>query len=1326
MTTKLIKLLVLLPLVICSLNTYASHVPGGNVTYECVGPNQYLVTLTLFEDCGSAFLTNSNQTIQMSNDCNLTNPTVSLPNTIFQEDVSQLCPTATSECDGGTLPGIYMHQWQGIVTLPGPCDTWTFGYSSCCRNTTTNLSGQPGYYWEATMNSQTEPCNTSPVISNPAVPYVCVGQAVCFNLGVVEPDGHTLAYSLVDALSGAGTPVTYNAGYSGAAPISGVNIDPITGQIDFTPTAAGNYVFAVLIEEFNAAGDLVGTIIHDVQFEVVNCANQILDCNSSGAMANITGSVFQTGPNTIQMCEGNTFNFDLQFDDLDNTDSLEIITNLNAVLPGATITQVHPNAPTDYSVVNLNIGWTPPPGSANWNTIFSITVNDNACPVSGQQTFVYNIDVVGRTYTNPDTTICQGQSVPLEAFNGGTFNWNVLSGDPINIGTNFSCTPCFDPTATPSTTTTYEVISDLSGNCVNRDTVTITVVPDFTYNLTQTSANTCLYDPVAINTTVTPGGAGYSYDWTPNNFLDNNAIANPTATITSPGAYTYYLDITSPNGCVKQDSIQLVIASAVSPVIDILASDTTACGGPVSLDVWFDTTVTSAGITDNFDAGPDALMWSNIENGLSATTGCGTMTGTGDALTFDSNGGERRAETVAFNSAPCTTIDFCLIIGNNITVSAPCENADVNESVELQYSIDGGATWILIQLYDQADWDTGGPYAGVWQCFSVPIPAAAQTGNTMFRWVQPSFSACTGCDNWSLDDVSVNCASISSYDYAWTPNSNITSSTIQNPDVEPITPTMYYVTVTDSANGCTAQDSIHIGACPPCPMPAITVAPISCNGVLDGSITATPTGVDGPPWNFIWTDVTTGVTLQTNPTATGADILTGLGPGTYNIEIIDTNACTRDTTITLTEPPAIVLTLSDTTICQNGTATLSATALGGNGGPFVYNWTGVGTGSPTVNPIANACYELIVDDVNGCSSASDSICVTLHDTLTLTLNATAPGTCPGGNVDLSSAASGGNGGPYTFNWTENGTFTGSGPNITVAPNDTSSYCLTIQDGCETSPSTVCIDVNVYPIPAFNFTVDDDNGCYPHSVNFINYTDTSYLASSDWNFGDGTTGNGHAPNHTYNVEGLYDVNYSIVTNEGCTKDTTITGMITAHGYPTAAFTFGPQPTNFFDANITFTDGSTNAVLFDWEFGTNGNLGNSNLQNPYFEFPNNEPGNYDVELVVTNAHGCQDSTTGIVVIDGIFTCYAANAITPNGDQINDVFQVYGEGIDITNFDLKIFDRWGQIVFETTDMNQTWDGNVNGHKSETEIYVWKIKTKTLYGGEKKEFVGHVTVIR
>ena len=108
-----------------------------------------------------------------------------------------------SECNGGSFPGVYMHVWQDTITLPGTCDSWTFAFEDCCRNSSSNLTGTGNdYYWETVLNSNTSPSNSSPVITSQPIPYYCINQPVIYNFGVYEPDGDSLHYSLINAMTG--------------------------------------------------------------------------------------------------------------------------------------------------------------------------------------------------------------------------------------------------------------------------------------------------------------------------------------------------------------------------------------------------------------------------------------------------------------------------------------------------------------------------------------------------------------------------------------------------------------------------------------------------------------------------------------------------------------------------------------------------------------------------------------------------------------------------------------------------------------------------------------------------------------------------------------------------------------------------------------------------------------------------------------------------------------------------------------------------------------------------------------------------------------------
>lgn len=175
----------------------ASHLPGGDIEYQCVGPNQYILKATFFVKCPSSLGTTIN--INRTNTCGLTNTAIPLTCYVCKQEVSQLCPQdlPNSKCNGGTLPGVYMYKYQSqVVTIP-PCDSWTFSYSLCCRNTTVNVTGTPTFYVETKMYSQTEPCNTTPSWTAQPIPYYCVNQPVTHNWGIVEPDGHTMIFQLV-------------------------------------------------------------------------------------------------------------------------------------------------------------------------------------------------------------------------------------------------------------------------------------------------------------------------------------------------------------------------------------------------------------------------------------------------------------------------------------------------------------------------------------------------------------------------------------------------------------------------------------------------------------------------------------------------------------------------------------------------------------------------------------------------------------------------------------------------------------------------------------------------------------------------------------------------------------------------------------------------------------------------------------------------------------------------------------------------------------------------------------------------------------------------
>ena len=551
----------------------ASHISGGDITYRCIGPNQYEFTVKLFRDC-EGITAPTSLTVYFDNDCGLTDPAgVScsrVNNPITGEDhtdISQLCATdiPNSTCNGGNLPGMELYEYTGTVTFPAACDSWTIYYTTCCRNAAIVNLDDPDFYGtqlSATINSVTAPCNSSADFTAHPIPYVCVNIPVNYNFGVVEPDGDSVVYSFIDATeSYPAINLTYMPGYSPTNPIQGITLDPNTGQLTFTPTTLGNFVVVVQATEYDVNGNIVGQTFRDIQFVVQNCNNQVVDA-ASLSITNSTGDGSITGQKEFQACEGDNFCFDIVIEDPDAGDSLFVTSNIQNILPNATLTY------TGLNPITATICGTVQGGANTFNPI-NFDVRDNACPVVGLAAFSVVLRVIRSTATNQDTTICMGDSVQFNVTGGSNFTWTSISGDPINVGTNFSCNNCPNPIANPSTTTTYVVSSDLVGGCSSNDTVTVTVAPNFTYQLNQSATASCQATPVDFEVIPNPAG-NYTYDWSPGDMLSDSTSANPTMTPTQSGLLIFDLQITSDLGCIKNDQLQVNVSQGVKPALDVM------------------------------------------------------------------------------------------------------------------------------------------------------------------------------------------------------------------------------------------------------------------------------------------------------------------------------------------------------------------------------------------------------------------------------------------------------------------------------------------------------------------------------------------------------------------------------------------------------------------------------------------------------------------------------------------------------------------------------------------------------------------------------------
>jgi len=136
--------------------------------------------------------------------------------------------------------------------------------------------------------------------------------------------------------------------------------------------------------------------------------------------------------------------------------------------------------------------------------------------------------------------------------------------------------------------------------------------------------------------------------------------------------------------------------------------------------------------------------------------------------------------------------------------------------------------------------------------------------------------------------------------------------------------------------------------------------------------------------------------------------------------------------------------------------------------------------------------------------------------------------------------------------------------------------------------------------------------------------------------------------------------------------------------------------------------------------------STVTNPNHTYPS-EVFNYNVTLIANNTDNCPDSTTISINIQDELIYYIPNTMTPDGDKFNETFQpVFSAGVDIYSYSMYIYNRWGELLFESHDMKKGWDGTYGGQIVQDDTYVWKIIFKETTSDKKIMRVGHINVLK
>lgn len=452
-------------------------------------------------------------------------------------------------------------------------------------------------------------------------------------------------------------------------------------------------------------------------------------------------------------------------------------------------------------------------------------------------------------------------------------------------------------------------------------------------------------------------------------------------------------------------------------------------------------------------------------------------------------------------------------------------------------------------------------------------------------------------------------------------------------------------------------------------------------------------------------------------------------PGTYTVThtVAAGGGCSSTFTqdiLVLANPTAIFTTSA---ACEGQSVTFTSTSLAGGSPISTVNWYfgdgTTGSGTPTNHTYASSGTYNVELEITSLAGCFDSLIVPI--TINPVPNAafTNNVVCLGDTVsfeDLSTISSG-----SITNWQWNfgdgtGTSSAQHPMYTyTVQNDTFAVSLVVTSdaGCT---DTLVQNVLTLPIVDFNFAPDVVNGCQPLMVNF---SDNSTMASGTivgwvWNFDDGNFSFQPNPTHVYINDGQYYVTLTVTTSHGCTYTDSLLYPITVYPQPVAGFNIDPVITSIFEPDVQFEDLSTDAMYWEYDFG---DYNYSNASSPEHHYT--APGTYNVMQIVTNSYGCSDTIVHPLTILEESTFFVPNSFTPNGDGLNELFFPSGSGI----LDLKfyVFDRWGELIFQTTKLNDGWDGTYKGWSVKSDVYVWKAIVTDL-NNDVKEYYGHVTVVR
>ncbi|MES2764144.1 MAG: gliding motility-associated C-terminal domain-containing protein [Bacteroidota bacterium] len=864
-------------------------------------------------------------------------------------------------------------------------------------------------------------------------------------------------------------------------------------------------------------------------------------------------------------------------------------------------------------------------------------------------------------------TICAGQTATIYAntnLTSPTFAWSPGGMTTQTI------------TVSPAVTTVYTVtVSGLNPSSTPTTVVgtgTVTVSPPTPVTVTPASSSICLGQSVGLSAS----GAG-PFVWSASTGTAPASAANVTVT---PGTTTTYTVVSGVGTC--STSAVATVSITLTPSISITPSLSTICSGQSAIltssgNAPFNWSSSSGPI---FSSSATITVFPSLTTTYTVISGAGTCTASAVA-------------TVSVGTPTPTAI--------TPTLSSVC----AGQSVGLSASGTGPFIWSASTGTAPASAANVTVTPGTTTTYTVVSGAGTCTSSavaTVSISLTPTISITPSVSTICVGQNAVLTAS-GSGPFTWTASSGPNPSNTATITVSPTTTTTY--TVVSGPGTCTtsAVATVSIGATPP-----INITPSNTTICLGAAVNLSSTG-SGP---FTWT-----ASNGPAPASSANVTVTPSATTTYTV-LSGTGACTATAvaSISVNITPTIVITPTLSTICSGQNTTFTAT------GGTTYTWTttpGNVTSSGSnfsLSPI-NSTSVVISSAVGNCTGYGLAIIVVLPD-INPMITASSPTVCITNTVTLAAASGVG----LTYTWQPSGAISGANNTSTISamPPTTTTviYTVTVSNGVCSSSDTIQLKIKTPPSINNFSTLNNDTICVGGCVTFSANTSGSMPIYYQWYYesGVGTSSVGIAPEACYPSAGSFSV--IATASNTCGADTmTKTNFVTVFDMP-VLMVHGDTTINIGETAEVFASGG---LSYSWSSQpVDPNMACPTCSNTVVQ----PTVTTEYIVVASNSRYCKIQDTVRVIVDincGDF--FIPNVFSPNDDGLNDVINVHGRCI--STYNLQIFSRWGEKVFETSTQENSWDGTFRGKKLDTGVFVYRADGVSI-DGQSFNMKGNITLIR